>query len=59
MSTRVSRKRVILTVLLPWLVARFLYKPRVGPTREDRILDRLAFWRSMVGIVVVAIVAAM
>lgn len=42
--------RVIATVLLPWLTAKFFLKPRVGPLRKDRILDRLVFWRSMVGL---------
>lgn len=53
MNARVARRRVIITVLLPWLTAKFLFKPRVGPLREDRILDRLVFWRSVVGIVVI------
>ncbi|SFB42955.1 hypothetical protein SAMN05216266_11140 [Amycolatopsis marina] len=40
-------------MLLPWLTAKFLFKPRVGPLRKDRILDRLAFWRSVVGMAVI------
>ncbi|MFF0307019.1 hypothetical protein ACFYSC_06305 [Streptosporangium sp. NPDC004379] len=48
-------RRVIVTVLFPWMAARFLFKPRVGPSREDRMLDRLAFWRSTIGLGVVLV----
>lgn len=47
--------RVIATVLLPWLTAKFLLKPRVGPLRKARMLDRLAFWRSVVGLLVIVV----
>jgi hypothetical protein len=47
--------RVIATVLLPWMTAKFLFKPRVGPSGKDRMLDRLAFWRSMVGLGVILV----
>lgn len=48
-------RRVIATVLFPWMTAKFLFKPRVGPLRKDRMLDRLAFWRSMVGLGVILV----
>lgn len=49
-------RRAIATVLFPWLTSRFLFKPRVGPGRKDRALDRLAFWRSVAGLAVVMLV---
>jgi hypothetical protein len=52
---QLSRRRIIITVLLPWLTAKFLFKPRIGPLRKDRLLDRLAFWRSVVGLIVIMI----
>jgi hypothetical protein len=52
---QLSRRRVIATVLLPWLTAKFVFKPRVGPLRKDRLLDRLAFWRSVVGMVAIMV----
>lgn len=51
-------RRVIATVLLPWLAAKFLLKPRVGPLRKDRLLDRLAFWRAVVGLFVIVVVTS-
>lgn len=45
------------TVLLPWRAARSLLKPQVGPFREDRALDRLAFWRSTIGLAVIILAA--
>lgn len=48
-------RRVIATLLFPWLTARFLFRPRVGPSRKDRTLDRLAFWRSTVGLGVILV----
>jgi hypothetical protein len=54
MRAQAARRRV--TMLLPWFSAKYLFKPRVGPLRKDRILDRIAFWRSLVAIVVVMIV---
>ncbi|GAA0933663.1 hypothetical protein [Nonomuraea longicatena] len=50
-----TTRRVIATVLLPWMTAKFLFKPRVGPLRKDRVLDRIAFWRSMVGLGVILV----
>ncbi|MEV0698465.1 hypothetical protein AB0I53_11175 [Saccharopolyspora sp. NPDC050389] len=47
--------RVIAHLVFPWLTAKFLYKPRVGPRRRDRALDRLAFWRSVVGLLAVLV----
>ncbi|MFB4292455.1 hypothetical protein ACBI99_32760 [Nonomuraea sp. ATR24] len=52
---RKSTWRVIATVLFPWMTAKFLYKPRVGPSPKDRMLDRLAFWRSIVGLGVILV----
>ncbi|MEU0570699.1 hypothetical protein ABZ297_35635 [Nonomuraea sp. NPDC005983] len=52
---QLSRWRVIATVLLPWLTAKLVFKPRIGPLRTDRILDRLAFWRSVVGTVAIMV----
>jgi hypothetical protein len=43
-------------VLQPWVAAKFVFKPRVGPLREDRILDRLVFWRSTVGMVAILVI---
>lgn len=37
------------------MTAKFLFKPRVGPSGKDRMLDRLAFWRSMVGLGVILV----
>ncbi|TMR20254.1 hypothetical protein ETD86_18960 [Nonomuraea turkmeniaca] len=50
-----AARRVIATVLFPWMTAKFLFKPRVGPLRKDRMLNRLAFWRSVVGLGVILI----
>src|ERR1700754_3448768 len=50
-----TTRRVIATVLFPWMTAKFLFKPRVGLSREDRMLDRLAFWRSVVGLGVILV----
>lgn len=47
--------RVIVYLVFPWLTAKFLYKPRVGPRRRNRTLDRLAFWRSVVGLLAVLV----
>ncbi|MFB4271315.1 hypothetical protein [Nonomuraea sp. GTA35] len=53
-----ATRRVIATVLFPWMTAKFLFKPRVGPSPKDRTLDRLAFWRSVVGLGVILIVTS-
>ncbi|MEV0082339.1 hypothetical protein [Saccharopolyspora sp. NPDC050642] len=47
--------RVIAHLVFPWLAARFVYKPRVGRQQRDRVLDRLAFWRSAVGLLAVLV----
>jgi hypothetical protein len=52
---QLSHWRVIATVLLPWRTAKLVFKPKIGPLREDRILDRLAFWRSVVGMVAIMV----
>ncbi|MBB5152860.1 hypothetical protein BJ970_000394 [Saccharopolyspora phatthalungensis] len=46
---------MIVTVVFPWLMAKFLLKPGVGPLRDDRFLDRLGFWRAAVGLVVIVV----
>lgn len=51
----IMAKRVIATVLLPWLTAKFLLKPQVGPLRKDRVLDRLTLWRAVVGLLVIVV----
>lgn len=51
-----SYSRVIVMVLQPWVAAKFVFKPRVGPLRKDRILDRLVFWRSTVGMVAILVI---
>ncbi|MEV0624043.1 hypothetical protein AB0I81_62770 [Nonomuraea sp. NPDC050404] len=48
-----ATRRVPATVLLPWRTAKFLFKPRVGPSHMDRTLDRLTFWRAVVGTAVI------
>ncbi|MEV0056126.1 hypothetical protein AB0H34_37270 [Saccharopolyspora shandongensis] len=45
--------RGIVTLILPWLAARFVFKPRISTLPKDRLLDRLAFWRSAAGLLVV------
>ncbi|WP_346072055.1 hypothetical protein [Saccharopolyspora thermophila] len=40
-------------VVMPWLTARYLFKPEVGSLPRDRLLDRLGFWRTVAGLVVV------
>lgn len=52
-----TAKSIAGTALLPWRAARFLLKPRVGPFRQDRTLDQLAFWRSAVGLAVIILAA--
>ncbi|MGJ7908159.1 hypothetical protein ACOQFL_16970 [Actinopolyspora sp. H202] len=49
-SDYMSSGRIVATALLPWFTAKFLFKPRVGPLGRDRVLDRLAFWRSVLGL---------
>ncbi|MFF4616466.1 hypothetical protein [Nonomuraea jabiensis] len=43
-------------MLHPWLAAKLVFKPKVGPLREDRILDRLAFWRATVGLATIVVI---
>ncbi|MBQ0924100.1 hypothetical protein [Saccharopolyspora endophytica] len=52
-----TAKGIAGTALLPWRAARFLLKPRVGPFRQDRTLDQLAFWRSAIGLAVIILAA--
>lgn len=52
-----TAKGIVSTALLPWRAARFLLKPRVGPFRQDRTLDQLAFWRSAIGLAVIILAA--
>ncbi|MEV4564149.1 hypothetical protein AB0K12_10305 [Nonomuraea sp. NPDC049419] len=49
------QRRAALNVLLPWLFARQVFKPKVGTGKKDRLLDRLAFWRSATGLVMIVI----
>ncbi|GAB3287042.1 hypothetical protein [Parasphingorhabdus pacifica] len=42
-------------VVFPWLTARYLFKPEVGPQPRDQLLDRLGFWRAVVGLAVVVL----
>ena len=49
------RARAVVSLLLPWLAAKRAFKPSVGPSPRERRLDRLAFWRAMLGLITVVI----
>lgn len=49
------RARAVVSLLVPWLAAKRAFKPPVGSTPEERRLDRLAFWRTMLGLITVVI----
>ncbi|MEV4104020.1 hypothetical protein AB0J42_27540 [Nonomuraea sp. NPDC049649] len=53
-----ERSRVLTMLLRPWLVAKLVFKPAVGPSREERLLDRLSFWRATVGMVTIVVIAS-
>ncbi|MGP4016702.1 hypothetical protein [Saccharopolyspora sp. 5N708] len=46
---------VLAIVVFPWLTARFLFKPEVGASQRDWLLDRLGFWRTVAGLAVVVL----
>ncbi|QIZ37387.1 hypothetical protein [Saccharopolyspora sp. ASAGF58] len=48
-----AKPRMFAVVVFPWLTARYLFKPEVGPLHRDRLLDRLGFWRTVAGLGVV------
>ncbi|MFB9908759.1 hypothetical protein [Allokutzneria oryzae] len=52
---RLSIARIVsgIRMVLPWYTAKAVFKPLVGSGRRDELLDRLAFWRSVVGLLVV------
>lgn len=50
---RARLRGVVLTLLLPWRTAKCLLKPAVGSDRKT-LLDRLTFWRAVVGLAVIA-----
>lgn len=52
-----SYSRALAIVAQPWLAAKLMFKPKVRPTREDRILDRLAFWRATVGLATIVVIS--
>ncbi|MET8008227.1 hypothetical protein [Nonomuraea glycinis] len=51
-----SYSRAVALILQPWLAAKLVFKPGVRPLREDRILDRLAFWRATVGLATIVVI---
>lgn len=52
-----SYSRALAIVAQPWLAAKLMFKPKVRPTREDRMLDRLAFWRATVGLATIVVIS--
>lgn len=43
-------------LVLPWRMARALFRPRMGDGPRNRLLERLAFWRAMAGLLLVVFV---
>ncbi|GAA2793567.1 hypothetical protein [Saccharopolyspora taberi] len=46
---------MLAVVFFPWSTARFLLKPAIGPQPRDRLLDRIGFWRAVIGLAAVAV----
>ncbi|MFI9810749.1 AEC family transporter [Saccharothrix variisporea] len=42
----------------PWEVAERLFRPEGDPSRRDRLLQRLTWWRSLLGLVTVVVLGA-